>query len=133
MSLMSRLQAQQQKAPVIDISPSRREAAGARFQEPVYNIHREVIKELGGELHSGSRDEEQIQLLHQQVNQLAEAYLDRQTHYYTKTDREEIIRQVMDEIVGYGPITPLLKDETVSEVMVNGPNQVYVERRANWS
>jgi pilus assembly protein CpaF len=129
MSLMSRLQAQQQKAPVIDISPSRREAAGARFQEPVYNIHREVIKELGGELHSGSRDEEQIQLLHQQVNQLAEAYLDRQTHYYTKTDREEIIRQVMDEIVGYGPITPLLKDETVSEVMVNGPNQVYVERR----
>jgi len=129
MSLMSRLQAQQQKAPVIDISPSRREAAGARFQEPVYNIHREVIKELGGELHSGSRDEEQIQLLHQQVNQIAEAYLDRQTHYYTKTDREEIIRQVMDEIVGYGPITPLLKDETVSEVMVNGPNQVYVERR----
>lgn len=129
MSLMSRLQAQQQIESAAVQLPSKREAVGAKFQEPVYAIHREVIKELGGELQLGGRDEEQTQKLKQQVQQIAEIYFERQDHFYTKSDREEIVRQVMDEIVGYGPITPLLKDETISEVMVNGPGQVYVERR----
>ena len=60
---------------------------------------------------------------------MAESYLEKQNRFFTKADREEIIRQVMDEVIGYGPITPLLKDETVSEVMVNGPYQIFVERR----
>ncbi|MFN2183926.1 MAG: ATPase, T2SS/T4P/T4SS family, partial [Anaerolineae bacterium] len=42
--------------------------------------------------------------------------------------RQLLFRDVIDEIVGYGPIEPLLNDTAVSEVMVNGPNQVYVER-----
>jgi pilus assembly protein CpaF len=129
MSLMSRLQAQQQVDKSMDAVQVNREITGAKFQEPVYFIHREVIKELGGELQVGGRDEEQTQQLEQQVQQIAETFFDRQTHYYTKTDRGEILRQVMDEIIGYGPITPLLRDETISEVMVNGPQQVYVERR----
>lgn len=129
MSLMSRLQAQQQVvAAATPAAAVVREAVGPKFQEPVFAIHREVIKDLGGDLHGG-RDEEQIQQIEQQVQQIAESYLDRQTQFYTKTDREEMVRQVMDEVIGYGPITPLLNDETVSEVMVNGPNQVYVERR----
>lgn len=40
-----------------------------------------------------------------------------------------LIRQVLDEVVGGGPLSPLLADPTVTEVMVNGPRQVYVERR----
>jgi pilus assembly protein CpaF len=46
----------------------------------------------------------------------------------TGRDRERLIRGVLDELTGYGPIQPLLDDETVTEVMVNGPRQVYVER-----
>ena len=42
--------------------------------------------------------------------------------------RQLLFRDVIDEIVGYGPIEPLLNDAAVSEVMVNRPNQVYVER-----
>ena len=42
--------------------------------------------------------------------------------------RQQLFRQVVDEIVGYGPIEPLLADPTISEVMVNGPHIVYVER-----
>jgi pilus assembly protein CpaF len=44
-------------------------------------------------------------------------------------ERGRIISEVVDEVLGYGPIEPLLKDESVTEVMVNGPNQVYVERK----
>jgi pilus assembly protein CpaF len=42
--------------------------------------------------------------------------------------RESIIKDVFDELVGFGPIQPLLDDPEVSEVMVNGAKQVYIER-----
>jgi len=45
-----------------------------------------------------------------------------------ESDREEIRRSILDELFAYGPITPLLSDPTVSEVMVNGQNTVYIER-----
>ena len=43
-------------------------------------------------------------------------------------DRAELARQIADDILGYGPLEPFLQDPTVTEVMVNGAEQVYVER-----
>ena len=43
--------------------------------------------------------------------------------------RHTIIRRVEDEVLGLGPLEPLLCDKSVSDILVNGPNQVYVERR----
>ena len=51
----------------------------------------------------------------------------------TRDEREQLVREITDDILGYGPIEPLLRDDTVSEVMVNGPDQIYVERRASSS
>jgi len=42
--------------------------------------------------------------------------------------RDRIFKEIMDEMLGFGPLQPLLDDPTVSEVMVNGPNMVFVER-----
>jgi pilus assembly protein CpaF len=42
--------------------------------------------------------------------------------------RGQLFRDIVDEIIGYGPIEPLLADPTISEVMVNGPSLVYIER-----
>ena len=42
---------------------------------------------------------------------------------------DELGAQVFDEMVGLGPIEPLLKDESINDILINGPNQVYVERR----
>ncbi len=47
----------------------------------------------------------------------------------TRVERLRLYEAIAAEILGYGPIEPLLKDDTVSEVMINGPRQVYVERR----
>lgn len=46
-----------------------------------------------------------------------------------RLDRAAFIREMTAEIMGYGPIEPFLADESVSEVMVNGPNQIYIERQ----
>lgn len=42
--------------------------------------------------------------------------------------RNQVLREVMDEVVGYGPIQGYLNDETINEIMVNGPEQVFIER-----
>ena len=47
--------------------------------------------------------------------------------------RDSLVQAVLHELVGLGPLEPLLEDETVSEIMVNGPAQVYVEREGRLS
>jgi pilus assembly protein CpaF len=47
----------------------------------------------------------------------------------TRVERTRLFEAISAEILGLGPIEPLLKDESVTEVMVNGPRQVYVERK----
>jgi pilus assembly protein CpaF len=47
----------------------------------------------------------------------------------SRTERQKLFEQIAAEILGFGPLEPLLSDDTISEVMVNGPNQIYVERK----
>ncbi len=44
-------------------------------------------------------------------------------------DREELVRRVSERSFGLGPLEMLLKDNTISDIMINGPKNVYVERR----
>jgi pilus assembly protein CpaF len=46
----------------------------------------------------------------------------------TRAERAEMFEQIVADILGYGPIQPLLQDETITEILVNGPNQIYIER-----
>jgi pilus assembly protein CpaF len=45
------------------------------------------------------------------------------------TERQELVKQLLDDMLGLGPLEPLLNDETISEIMVNGPKQVYIENK----
>src|SRR5204862_1163453 len=46
----------------------------------------------------------------------------------TREERRQVTRAITDDILGYGPLEPFLHDDTVSEVMVNGPDAIYIER-----
>ncbi len=46
----------------------------------------------------------------------------------TKSERERLIEELIGEVSGLGPLEPLLADETITEIMVNGPSHVYIER-----
>ena len=48
---------------------------------------------------------------------------------FTRADRARLLEWVVADILGYGPLEPLLQDEAITEVMVNGPKRVYIERR----
>jgi pilus assembly protein CpaF len=45
------------------------------------------------------------------------------------SEREELVKQLLDDMLGLGPLEPLLADETISEVMINGPKQVFIENK----
>ena len=46
-----------------------------------------------------------------------------------RSERERLVDEVMDETLGLGPLETLLKDPTVNDILINGPNHVYVERQ----
>ena len=68
-----------------------------------------------------------------QVALLAARLLTEENSALTGRQRDSLVQAVLHELVGLGPLEPLLEDETVSEIMVNGPAQIYVEREGRLS
>jgi pilus assembly protein CpaF len=104
-------------------------AAAAAIAEDPYaelkaRVHHQCIAKLGPELFRGDTTEDLTDQVYRAVTE--ELALDRTP--LTREERREIVRQLTDDILGYGPIEPLLRDESVTEVMVNGFDHVFVER-----
>ncbi len=100
------------------------------YRELKIKIHKQVIEELDNEVmrddHQEEADTEKIGVI---IETLVNDMLDKEASYIPRSDRAKIISEITDEVMALGPISPLLADPTVSEVMVNGPNMVYVERK----
>ena len=54
--------------------------------------------------------------------------LAKQNHALNQVERKQLVADVLDELLGLGPLEPLLKDPTITDILVNGYNQVFVER-----
>ena len=63
------------------------------------------------------------------IQELFDNILDQENLTLSRTERYRLFEQIAAEILGLGPLEPLLKDETITEVMVNGPRQVYIEQK----
>jgi pilus assembly protein CpaF len=83
-------------------------------------VHRSLVDELGRRGAGGMAPGE--------IEGEVARILDRENALLTRDDRTRLIRDIVNEALGYGPIEPLVRDPAVTEVMVNGPNQVYVEQ-----
>jgi pilus assembly protein CpaF len=65
------------------------------------------------------------------IEELFNAILAEESMVLSRTERQRLLEAIMADIMGFGPIQPLLGDETISEVMVNGPKNVFVERKGH--
>jgi len=100
------------------------------YQNLKGSIHRRIVEELSAEESKILTDKNaDRRVLEDIVAKLAETLMEGEPIPVPRSERYRIINEVADEVLGYGPIEPLLKDETISEVMVNGPHQVYIERK----
>jgi pilus assembly protein CpaF len=64
-----------------------------------------------------------------QIHEVCENLITEERAPLSVASRQTIIRRIEDEVLGLGPLEPLLADKSVSDILVNGPQQVYVERR----
>ena len=63
-----------------------------------------------------------------EISTLANEALDEMSIALNKDDRTNLVQELYDEVMGLGPLEPLLKDETINDILVNGPKRVFVER-----
>ena len=73
-------------------------------------------------------DQAQRKMVSDLVNEKINEVLNQNRKHLSQSDKQKAHKLVMDEVFGYGPITSLLDDPTVTEVMVNGPDDIYIER-----
>jgi pilus assembly protein CpaF len=114
--------------PLAAAQPTQEAAAEARaggdpYGELKTRIHHECIAKLGAELFKQSDEDLHERVLRTVSEQLA---LDRTP--LTREERRRIVREITDDILGYGPLDQLLRDDSITEVMVNACDQVYIER-----
>jgi pilus assembly protein CpaF len=63
-----------------------------------------------------------------EVGEIVQEELAKRDHALNSAERRQLIDDVLDELLGLGPLEPLLKDPTITDILVNGPNRVFVER-----
>jgi pilus assembly protein CpaF len=74
----------------------------------------------------GTLSEEELRL---EVRRAAEDLCRRSSNLLSLSERERLVTEVLDETFGLGPLEPLMRDPSISDILINGPKTVYVERR----
>lgn len=107
-------------------SPPVREKGSAErnFQRRKTEIHQRLIEDLDLARLGQIQEEE----LRKDVRQMAEAASRQQASELNAADQKRLVAEVLDEVFGFGPLEELLADPTVSDILVNGPGTVFVER-----
>ncbi len=120
-------------APPKKPTPSTRRATPARpamamgkieqFNALKMRLHRKLIDQLDLSRMVGEED-----VLRQQVKELVTQLADQENTLLNYNERQRLVSEVLDETFGLGPLEVLLTDASISDIMVNGPKQVYIEK-----
>jgi len=88
-------------------------------------VHRALVEALGPRLYDSELSSEQ---LHTKVREMLQRALEEEETPLTTEERRRLVTEIADDVLGFGPIEPFLRDPTVTEIMVNAPDVIYVER-----
>src|SRR6187549_1456019 len=116
-SRLSSLQSRRVNAPIT--SPQ----AGSYFDLKV-RVQNKLLSELDPSMDITRTDD-----VRRTIQDLFEQILAEENIVLSRPERARLFEQIAAEILGFGPLQPLLEDDTITEIMVNGPKNVYVERK----
>jgi pilus assembly protein CpaF len=106
-------------------SPTIEAGAERDFEAVKRRLHTKLVDKLDltrvGDLHGDS--------LRREIRLVVEHLCDTEDAMLNRNERERLIEEVLDETFGLGPLEMLLKDTTISDILINGPRHVFVERR----
>ena len=107
------------------LTSTREKTQDNEFEELKRRIHGKLVDKLDltrvGDL-AGD-------VLRREIRLVVEHLCDTEDTLLNRNERERLIDEVLDETFGLGPLELLLKDPTISDILINGPRHVYVERK----
>src|SRR6195256_287111 len=95
------------------------------YQELKFTLHRKLLDKINLEA-LATIDNQRVR---GEVRQAGISLIDGEQTLLSSVERQQISEEVLDEVFGLGPLEPLLQDPTISDILVNGYKQVYIERR----
>ena len=96
-----------------------------QYQDLKFTLHRKLLDKINLDALASI----ETQQLRNEVRQALTSLVDSEQTLLSAVERNQIVAEVLDEVFGLGPLEPLLQDPTISDILVNGHAQVYVERR----
>jgi pilus assembly protein CpaF len=100
-------------------------AQSDRIEELKSSVHVQLLQQMGPRLYDSDMDQNELDA---EVRKVLADVLGSQDRPLSSSDRSRVTQEISDDILGYGPIEPFLRDPDVSEVMVNGYNSIYLEK-----
>ena len=131
MSLLTRLGRMDGKNVQVKIFESTQdtEEREEEYQRVKQRIHQRIVEEMTPEeqrvLSSIHQDPRQVELI---IEHYVEEVMAEDPFAIPRGERAQVVADIRDEMLGLGPIESLRKDSSVTEIMVNGPKQIFVER-----
>ena len=107
---------------------SSRPGATSSYTDLKTRVQNKLLAELDQSYDTSRKDE-----VRRHIEELFNAILAEESMVLSRAERTRLFESIVADILGYGPIEPLLADESVSEIMVNGPKMVFVERKGQLS
>jgi pilus assembly protein CpaF len=101
-----------------------RDSASAQYQELKFSIHRKLLDRINLEAVHGMPGER----IRQEVRPSISKLVSEEKTPLSLLEKERLIEEVLDEVFGLGPLEPLLRDKTISDILVTTPRLIYVER-----
>ncbi len=95
------------------------------FMSVKASVHQALMESLGPQLYDPRLEQSELEA---RVRQTLQSVIDLEQTPLSASDRARIAQEVSDEILGHGPLESLLRDPEITEIMVNGPDVIYVER-----
>jgi pilus assembly protein CpaF len=113
--------------PVVPPRPAYMPTPNAKREEGIRNLRlhmqEQVINAFDSILDAKPED------IQTKIEGIVDRVVKEESFAVTKDEREALVDQMVHDVTGFGPLEPLLNDESITEVMVNGPTHVYIERR----
>jgi len=134
MSLADRLAAAKRERGVVRAEPSadgfapaapRARRSADPFADLKRTVHQTLLDNLGPKLYDARLTQSELE---QKVRQTLQEVLAQDETPLTVADRARVAQEIADDILGYGPLEPYLRDPDITEVMVNGYDSLYIER-----
>jgi pilus assembly protein CpaF len=109
-------------------APLTRAAESSSKKEEFENLKRRIHNKLVEKLDLSKVGDLEGPQLRREIRLVVEHLCDTESTMLNRNEREQLIEEVLDETFGLGPLEMLLKDETISDILINGPKKIFIER-----